>query len=249
MNVAACRAMILTLLGTALLAPPARAQVKIPYQDDDWHLGVTPFVMLNGISGVVKAGGETVDLNSTSLSEGQFGLHVKVLKQAWIIQAEGSYLKYGLQGETEDGTPAQLDLTQSMAEVAVGYSFGTVQRSFAVLGGVRYLKIKGETTVQGQQTESGSQNIWDPYVGLRFFWDVYERVPVVLRADLGGLQISDVDLSWRVTLGAGYRFSRRFAVDGGWRWFDIEYKTSSAADQIIYDVKQNGPFLALTFGI
>ncbi|UCG89201.1 MAG: outer membrane beta-barrel protein [Gemmatimonadota bacterium] len=249
MNGVACRTTMLALLCTNLLAPPVQAQVKIPYQDDNWHLNITPFAMLNGIDGVVKAGGETVDLSSTSLSEVQFGLHLAVLKKAWIIQAEGSYLKYSLQGGTSDGTPARLDLTQSMGDAAVGYSFGTNQRSFAVLGGVRYLNIKGETTVQGQQPESGSQDIWDPYLGLRFFWGVYDRVPVVLRADVGGFQISDVDLSWRVTVGAAYQFSDRLAVDGGWRWFDIEYKTSSTADQAIYDVRQNGPYLALTFGI
>ena len=249
MNAAACRATMLTLLCTTLLGVPLRAQVVIPYQDENWHLNVTPFAMLNGISGVVKAGGETVDLDATSLNAVQFGLHLAVLKKAWIIEAEGSYLKYGLQGEISDGTPAQLDLTQSMGEAAVGHSFGTQQRSFAVLGGVHYLRIKGETTVQGQQPESGSRSIWDPYVGLRFFWELYQGLPIVLRADVGGLQISDVDLSWRVTVGAGYRFSNRIAVDGGWRWFEIQYKTDSTADQGIYDVRQNGPFIALTFGI
>jgi len=198
----------------------------------------------------VKAGGETVDLGSSSLSNGMFGLHLEVLKKSWVILAEGSYLKFGVDGEVQEGgTPARLDLTQTMAEGAVGYSFGRVERSFAFLGGVRYLNIKGETTVQGGQTQSGSEGIWDPYLGLRFHFNVNPKLPVTLRADVGGFQIADVRRSWRVTLGTGYRFTNRIAIAGGWRWYDVEYKSDSTVDQIIYDVKQHGPFLALTLGI
>jgi opacity protein-like surface antigen len=248
MSVGLRRTTLLALICTALFALPLRAQFANVYQDDNWHFHLSPFGWLNSISGVVKAGGETVDLGASSLSDVQLGLHVEVLKKAWVILAEGGYLKYGLQGQIEDGTAAELDVTEWMGEGAVGYSFGTMQRWFTILGGVRYLNVEGETRVQGQQPESGSLDIWDPYLGLRFFWGVYEQVPIILRGDVGGLQISDVDLSWRITLGAGYRFSDRFTVDGGWRWFDLEYKSGSGDEQVIYDVRKHGPYLALTLG-
>ena len=250
MIVASSRAAVLTATTTILIALPLRGQAITPWEDENWHFDISPYGQLTGVSGVVKAGGETVDLGSSSLSSGLFGLHLEVLKKSWIILAEGSYLKYGVDGRAQDdGALARLDLTQTMAEGAVGYSFGRVERSFAFLGGVRYLNIKGETTVEGQPTQSGSEGIWDPYLGLRFNWHVNPKLPIIIRADVGGFQIADVKSSWRVTLGTGYRLSNRIAIAGGWRWYDVEYKSDSTVDQIIYDVKQQGPFLALTFGI
>ncbi len=250
MIVAVSRAAVFTALSTLLIALPLRGQAVTPWEDDRWHFDISPFAQLVGVSGVVKAGGETVDLGSSSLSNGQFGLHLEVLKKSWIILVEGSYLKYGVDGRVQDdGDPARLDLKQTILEGAAGYSFGNVSRSFAFLGGVRYLNIKGETTVQGEPTQSGSEGIWDPYLGLRFHFNVNPKLPVTLRADIGGFQIADVSNSWRVTVGAGYRLTNRIALAGGWRWYDVEYKSDSSPDQIIYDVKQHGPFLALTFGI
>lgn len=250
MIVAVSRAAVFAALGTLLIALPVRGQAVTPWEDENWHFDISPFAQLVGVSGVVKAGGETVDLGSSSLSNGLFGLHVEVMKKSWVLLAEGSYVKFGVDGTVDDGgSPATLDIKQTILEGAAGYSFGNVSRSFAFLGGVRYLNIKGETTVQGEQTQSGSEGIWDPYLGLRFHFNVNPKLPVTLRADVGGFQISDVSNSWRVTLGAGYRLTNRIALAGGWRWYDIDYKSDSTADQIIYDVKQHGPFLALTFGI
>ncbi|UCD23785.1 MAG: hypothetical protein JSW51_12225 [Gemmatimonadota bacterium] len=249
MIVAASRATVFTAMSVLLVVSPLGGQAVTPWEDDRWHFDISPFGQLTAVSGVVKAGGETVDLGSSSLSNGLFGLHVEVLRKGWVILAEGSYLKYGVDGETPDGTPARLDLTQTMGEGAIGYSFGSVSRSFAFLGGARYLNIKGETTVQGGQTQSGSEGIWDPYLGLRFHFNANPRIPLTLRADVGGFQIADVKNSWRVTIGAGFHVADRIWLAGGWRWYDVEYKSDSTVDQIIYDVKQHGPFLALTLGI
>jgi hypothetical protein len=250
MIVAVSRTAVLAALTTFLYAVPFRGQAITPWEDDRWHFDISPFGQLAGMSGVVKAGGETVDLGSSSLSNGLVGLHLEVLKKSWVLLAEGSYVQFGVDGTVDEGaTPARLDLKQTILEGAVGYSFGNVSRSFAFLGGVRYLNVKGETTVQGEQTQSGSEGIWDPYLGLRFHFNANPKLPVTLRADIGGFQIADVKNSWRVTVGAGYRLSNRIALAGGWRWYGVEYSSDSTVDQIIYDVKQHGPFLALTFGI
>jgi opacity protein-like surface antigen len=220
----------------------------MPYQPAKWHFDISAFAQLTSLSGVVKARGETVNPGS-SYSDVQWGLHAEAAKKSWILLLEGSYLKLTEEAVVQGGTtPAEIEVKQFIVDGAVAYRVGAPTRSFAFVGGVRYQDLQGTTTVEGQAPTTGSQSFWDPYLGMRLHWDTNPKLPIVLRGDVGGLQISDVSLSWRLTLGAGYRVSDSFALSGGWRWYDVEYNTPSGPDQFIWDVNQNGPFLGLTLG-
>jgi hypothetical protein len=239
---------VLACLGVAASTTAAAAQVGVPYQPAVWHFDISAMSQLTSVSGVVKARGETVN-RSTSYSDLGLGLHAEAARRNWVLMLGGSYLKLDGEGVVEGGTtPATVEVKQYTVEGTVGYRVGSPVRSFAFVGGVRYQDLQGTTTVQGEAPTTGSQSFWDPYLGLRFHWDANPKVPIALRGDVGGWQISDVSLSWRLTLAVGYRISDNFAVSGGWHWYDVEYSTASGPDQFIWDVNQNGPFVGLVAG-
>lgn len=238
----------LACLGVTGSATVAAAQVGMPYQPADWHFDIEASAQLTSVSGVVKVRGETVN-PSRSYSDVAWGLHAEATRSNWVLMLGGSYLKLESDGVVEGGTtPATVEVKQYIVDGAVGYRVGSPIRSFAFVGGVRYQDLQGTTTVQGEAPTTGSRSFWDPYLGLRFHWDANPKLPIALQGDVGGGQISDVRLSWRLTLAAGYRISDNFAISGGWKWYDLEYNTASGPDQFIWDVDQNGPFIGLVAG-
>jgi hypothetical protein len=252
------RVYVAMMTGVAILGvvpAPANAQVGMPYMPDQWHVDVTPFFWLAGLDGVLSLGDQAtrVDASFGDVAENldfAFAAHVEASKRSVVLMADASYLNLGWAGVLSDGTPADVDTRKFEGELGAGYRVGTPTRSIGFLGGVRYTNLRLGVQPQGETLTEGNQGWLDPFVGLRLHLDLNEKLPVMLRGDVGGFQVGGADLSWKVTAGAGYRLTRRFALSAGWRLMEVEYrKDDTDYGQFIYDVSRQGLVVAVTLGI
>ncbi len=237
----------------AICATPVRAQVGMPYLPEQWHFELTPFLWAAGLDGTIAVGGQGTQVDASfgdviKNVDFAFAAHFEASRNSLTLMAETFYVNLGSEAVLSDGTPAQVGTRQFMGEVAAGYRLGPAARSADFLAGVRYTNLSSDVETAAGPLASGDWDWFDPFVGIRLHVDLYERLPMTLRGDIGGFQIGGSDLSARLTVGLGYRLSQHVAIAVGWRVLDVEYDEGTGAEQFIYDVTQHGLIAAVTLG-
>jgi opacity protein-like surface antigen len=127
-------------------------------------------------------------------------------------------------------------------------------RSFSldVLGGGRYVYLKGELDINGAgpigvDIEVEQSKDWvDAIVGGRVQMDLTEKLAFSLRGDVGGFGVgASSDLAWNLIAGLGYELSERTTLWLAYRHLDIDYDDGSGSNQFEYDVEMTGPMLGI----
>ncbi|MFC1778281.1 hypothetical protein ACFL3I_13230 [Pseudomonadota bacterium] len=142
-----------------------------------------------------------------------------------------------------------LDLKAWIVSGMVGYDLvQTEQVRFALIGGVRYLDLSGDTdlSINGPLPPtpppanlSGSAGLWDGIVGIRGAIMANQSWYFPYYADIGA---GDSEITWQLYAGVGYAF----------KWGDIKlgYRHlhyDQGKDKLIQDMKFKGPLLGVSF--
>jgi opacity protein-like surface antigen len=136
---------------------------------------------------------------------------------------------------------------------------------FDLRAGGRYVYMKGEVEVSAQiagtivtpqnvipfsgglAADSGGRRQWiEPLVGGAVWWDVNDRLRLMVRGDIGGFGVGS-DLSWQVVGGVEWDVRDWFAIFAGYRLLDIDFVDGSGPRRFAFDVQMQGPYLAAMF--
>ena len=126
--------------------------------------------------------------------------------------------------------------------------------SVEVMGGIRYnylkqqadLKIKTGLGPSATTSLGGSESWVDPMLGTRVVASLSERWTAVIRADIGGFDISDTKLTWSINGGFDYRPWEKTSLKFGYRFYSIDFETTLNDRAFGLDADYHGPYFALT---
>ena len=202
---------------------------------------VAPYGWLAGNSGKVVTNGVETDLDFsfddiTKHVTGGFQLYTEARWRGWFIAFDGTWAKLGTDLDLTLAT-IDIDITQRIFDVRVGREIFRCSRDGALdpccepyrrwvvadaFIGARYWYTRTDVTYQGilgrVRQNTAKDERWDPFVGMRFGFDVTRRWGLGVRADVGGFGIGDAaQLSWQVAGFASYDVTRWLHLVLGWR--------------------------------
>lgn len=132
---------------------------------------------------------------------------------------------------------------QTLSRVHVDLLGGA--RYYQVQGGVTIIPVMGPTIVAEQ-----SENWVDIVIGARGGVTLMPGLDGFVRADFGGFGIgTSSKLAWNLIAGIEYACAScpGSSLVLGYRVLDIDESKNSGTQQFVFDVKMQGPFLALAF--
>lgn len=226
---------------------------------DVWEFNVAPYVWMAGIDGdLAPASG--LPAQSVSLSFGdilddlEYGAFVfaTARRDDWVLFFDASTVRTD-STETIGGPNVEsvgIRSTTSNVMVAAGRTVArTDQYRIDAYAGARFWWLDNEFTVRaseaagGGDTELSSDASWaDPLVGVAGTWTLNEKWNLYGVAEVGGFGVG-ADSEWSVLGGATYALTDTIGIAGAWRVLSVDY----SQDGIVYDVRQSGPILGLTF--
>ena len=243
--------------------------------ENDWRFSLTPYLFLPvQTKGTSTVGGVEADLD-LSLSEvldllqGAASIRGEAWNGDWGVIADLYYVEIEAKGGAAVGPASQSYLDakvttrQTWFNLMGAYRFaqgetGPVNRRWALdaSAGVRWntLKQTVDATLTlpppdlSQDVSLGGTEEWfEPVIGLRGAWEVAERWTLGARVDLGGFGVNGDKLQYLVLGGADWRPWEKVSFKLGWQFYGIDYETERSDGKFAYDVDQNGPYLGLTF--
>jgi hypothetical protein len=234
-------------------AAPSPATTVSP--DDDWHLGVTPYIWFAGLHGTVGVLGRDVGVHAS------FGDIF-------------SYLNIGLMGQVEARKKRVLLLTDVMwmklsdekgiplNEVGIQSVDAKVNQFILTPGGgyrvVDNNKIKVDAVVGfrywhlGESLEftpsllggvSTSQNWFDALGGARIRIALSQKAMITVGGDAGG---GGANSDYQVGGLLGYKISKKCVLQAGYRYLDVNYRNSSS---FVYNTATTGLLFGLTINL
>jgi hypothetical protein len=243
--------------------------------DDEWRFTVSPYLFIPvSTTGTSTVAGGTVDLDLSLkdvLKHLEFAVSGRA--EAWKgdfgLIIDTYYVNIG--GDESIGLPdspgvtvgVDVEVKQFWFDLLGAYrvahgAYDETGRRYAIdlQAGVRYNRLRQKVDVDvsvdigpsdGFQTSLGGTEDWfEPVVGVRGVAEISDRWTVAARADFGGFGVNDDHLQWKVITGFDYRAWERTSVRFGWMFYGIDYSTNRSDGKFAYDVFQHGPYMALT---
>ncbi len=234
---------VLMIVLTSLAFPSVGQDLKYDPKGypDKWNFEITPFLILPNISGEVQ---------SARLSQ-DFGIgpadFIETLNGAFMLDAELSRGKIFI-------SPAYI-YTYNDVEKIVWSGDETNQmiivhpalkkNIFELIGGMRYriadnllldpfiglrytsYYISGDVEGIVNETEIDEHaDFWDPLIGVQLHYYPLPRIPVELKADIGGFGIGS-ELTWSVMFNSGYSLSPSVDLLAGFAALSNQYETET----------------------
>jgi hypothetical protein len=244
--------------------------------DDEWRFSVQPYlfapVSTTGTS-TVDGGSVDLDLGLKDLLDhlnfmasgrveawkGDFGLII----DTFYVNIGGDEA-IGLPGPAGGSVGVDVDMKQLWFDLLGAYrvahgAYDETGRRYAIdlQAGVRYNRLRQKVDADlsldigpapGIQTSLGGTEDWfEPVVGVRGMAQISDRWTIGARADFGGFGVSNDSLQWKVITGFDYRAWERTSVKFGWQFYGIDYSTNRSDGKFAYDIFQHGPYMALTY--
>ncbi len=135
--------------------------------------------------------------------------------------------------------PAGFYRLASFLEVGVGGRLNNIQAGIDVR---RNVFPAGTEEV----IESASKTWFDPILITRLTADIKDKWLFQFRGDLGGFGVGS-DFTWQMQAYAGYRFSKLFRINLGYRYLSMDYDKGTDKDRFIYKVATFGPEISFGF--
>lgn len=247
-------------------APAAGCPDASCCQGDRLAVKFTPYFWLTQMHGTVGLRQATASID---VSMGKmWDLVTNDLNMAFLGQLE---LQYGRFGFLANGVFFQLSpgleinnfsFDKKLAQTALDLDFTydllggctsgcCTPLRLELLAGVRYYSLAADVTVTGQEgtmaTAGGAHDWADLVVGARAIMPLNDSWSFLVRADAGGFGINGSSrMSWNVELMAAYHWCDRIDLVAGYRWLDVNYRSGSGTDRLVYDVQTDGPIVGLT---
>jgi hypothetical protein len=230
---------ILVTLGLAALLLPAPAQA----QDNEWHVDTSLNLFLAGMSGDVTTHGipTQVDVSFSEILEhleAGFAGRATAKNDRWVLSAEFSYMRLGA-----DPSGVSVEMRQWLVEPSLGYR---ISDGLQVFAGTRYNNLNGDLTFDGPRglLVTGTQDWWDPIVGLQLTQPLTKRLSFDGRFDVGGFDAGS-EVTWQAFPSINWRVARWGSADIGYRWLATDYQSGSGVSLFRYDVVVSGPQIGL----
>ena len=230
------------LLLTLTLAATLLPQALRAGENDKWTFDVTLYGLAAGMSGEVGVGPINADVDVgfdkiwDNLELGAMG-KLRVGYDRWALNADVIYM--GL-GASKNGVSADLD--QWVVEPSLSYRFC---KEFELLAGARYNNLSGEIRGPFGRNPTGTQDWWDPIVGVNLSLPFAKKFSFNVRGDVGGFGVGS-DLTWQAFPYLGWQFTQWGSLQAGYRWVSTDYETGSGLNRFKYDILTSGPQVGFT---
>jgi hypothetical protein len=213
--------------------------------DSDWHLLAAGYLWLPGVHGNVGALGRTVAVSASPgdlLSHFRFGLMGAIepsykriifpVDLMWIRLEDDKAIPFpNLEVNSAVIKGDELILTPK-----IGYRIIDNEKlKIDALTGFRYWHFSETLSFKPSgvlPSFSGSQNWVDPLVGGRIVLPLSPKVAVTIAGDVGGWGVGS-QLDYQAVGLLGYRFKRAFTLQAGFRYLDVDYKSSGTVINMV----------------
>jgi hypothetical protein len=263
-------ASISLLLGLPAIAQPESALVSIdqvgnspaPQKvattgDDNWHLGISPYLWFAGVHGTVGALGRTASVHASAsdvLSKFNIGLMgaMEARKQRFVLPIDFMWIKLSddqaLQENPFPGvTSIKVKVTQSILTPKIGYRFVDNPKLQAdALIGLRYWHLGENLSFQPSGfliNYSQAANFADVVAGAKVTMALSPKAAVTILGDAGAGQ---ANVDYQVAALLGYKIRPTVLLAAGWRYLDVNYRPSSS---FVYSAAQSGLLLGVTVNL
>lgn len=242
--------------------------------DDDWRFAVTAYAFLPArTQGTSTIAGSTVDLDldfSEVLDLLDFALSARgeAWKGNWGIIGDFYTVKMslssdiGLPGPAGGSLGIDVDVEQKWVSLLGAYRFaqgtyGDAGRQYAwdASFGMRWNSIKQEVDASVdigpgpgiQTTLGGTEDWWEPMVGIRGAYQVSDRWTVGGRAEFGGFGVGGDNLQYTLLIGADWQLWERTSLKFGYQYYSIDFETKRSDGAFAYDIVQHGPYIGISY--
>ena len=222
-----------------------------------WHYLAEPYVMfpnMNGTAGLGNLPDAEVNADAGDIfNHLQFGamLYFEAHNDHWAISSDVLYMSL-----KQDVAGAHGILSGEAQAKQLGWELAGLRKLspwLEVGGGILLNSLKSNldlrfTDSSGTITKSkGLTQTWvDPTIIARITIPTKGKFSAQFRGNIGGFGIGS-KLSWQLQAYAGYRFSKLFELQLGYRVIGVDYEKGSGEDRFLYDVNTFGPVVRFGF--
>lgn len=257
------RSLIASLAVVTLTAMPVSANDFTLRDSDGWSFGVAGALyapLRSWGTSTIDGVGASFDMDlGEALEVLDFTLDGRA--EAWNgrfgIVAEGHYLGISAQNGRTIGAGSRIvrvEATQSWLGLLGAYRVSQGQLAngqpfaFDLQGGARYNRIKQTIVGTGGAINLGrTQTWWEPVIAARFAWGIDDKWSASARADASGFGVNGNELAYSLTLAASKKINDNTSFLFGWRYYAIDYATMQPSGLFAYDMRQNGPFIGVSY--
>jgi opacity protein-like surface antigen len=221
---------VLFFVAISELASAQTPTSDLDYSADKWHVAVSPYLWLAGMSGTVGIDGHQAQVNQSftdifsNLKFGVMGV-TEVSRGPLSILTDAMYIKLGnetavpVQGLPPGTVSVNASLSNFVLTPYLGYRLlGKKRASIYILTGLRYYHLSASINPSiagvGSLTYSTSDN-WVDYVeGAHFKFQLSRRIVAYALGDVGG---GGSVFTYQVVGGAGYEWSKKWSTSLSYR--------------------------------
>ena len=252
------RAMLLGLALVLLLSSAALAS-------EGWTHALGVYVWGVRANGTILVGGDTQSIRMAGgdiFKTGNFGLggHWEGYREKWGFYLDGVYTqaKYGY---TWNDIRIDNTLSLGLFDFGVGYVLlgspparalrqegpsEDVPISLDLYVGGRYTFLEAKVDSTSRGTAGGDASFVDPVVGVRGNFPISQTVLFVFRGDVGGFTIGS-NFSSNFAAALHWSVAQKWWLNFLYRWYTVDYKTGSGADELNYKMTHQGPIFGVTY--
>ena len=237
--------------------------------EQTWVL-VAPYLWAPATRGTVGARGVTaqIDMSLADLIDlipdlnGAFMGHVEVGKGNQGLIFDGMLMQLEPSERGPGGGQITFDISSTILEMLAMERIVNIETDAAtgshftidLLGGGRYYQVQNGVRINpviGPTVQADLSKHWvDLVFGARTAATIVPGIDGFFRADFGGFGIgTSSKLAWNLTTGVEYACASHPGTSMmlGYRILDIDETQKTGAQQFVYDVKMQGPFIAFAF--
>ena len=218
-----------------------------------WEFSFALYAPLMGLDGDVGVAGlapANVDLDFGDVwdtLDGGLSGAFEARYNRWSINLDAIWLKVSDDALPSGTSYLRFNEEELMASLSVGYALVDTQTTtLDFLAGAAVTSMDVDLDLMTVPTAitsvSGSQEWIDPYVGLRFRYNLGDRWTIFATGLYGGFDVSS-DEYWQAIAGISYRIGECTSLALAYRIISVDYHQAG----FTYDVDSSGPNLGLVF--
>ena len=246
--------MVVLVLCVMAVGPSLLAQEAAP-KECAWHYELSLFLWGSGLSGT--AGPAANQLQVTESFSGLVGYldmafmgHFQASSGKWSILFDPYYVDLGDDTVLGDGSPAHIDMKDTILNLAGGYRlYQGAKTSFDLTFGMRYNELRTVITSDIYPSQHKTINWLDPVMGFKGGVELGKTWSFGYRADVGGFGFGS-RLTWSGDVLFNVKLSKVCSLSMGYLYYDVDYTEGggpSDPEAFVYDMAQAGPVLGVTF--
>jgi len=243
---------VITLITALLLMPLSTAALS---QENGWNYAFSPYLWFTGLDGSITARGETFPVD-ISFSDALDDLELAIMfrfegwKNRWGYYMETFFIDTTSRVTTNGTLLLKVDVDMWIIDLGAGYrihEFTTekgLPGTFDLLAGIRYYDSGTDLFIIETGNFSSGTDWTDFVIGGRFSYPISEKWTFRMRGDLA---FGGSDLTWNAVAAFDYKWKEKWSLLIGYRILDIDYEEGSGANRKAFDIRMDGPALALTY--